>query len=206
MSRKVYFTQEQLKHIMGEDIINGGGYLDKTSTGSEYPTDSLPATDSEVIMTDPGGISRTTDAYSNQKIRNNQWLRRGTGYSLYENDKKKAVKQLNERNAELDGKAIYSLPKKIRQYAVPDGIHDEIMERLRSGEKMTIASLYRLRNELQNSENTTIKQAIDTLIKQAQVQGASLRNASQQAGLKQIRKPGFITKKQGNTTIYYEKN
>ena len=211
MSRKVYFTREQLEHILGEDIMNGGCYLDKTSSGTEYPTDSIPATDGEVIMTEPGGDSRTADAYSDQKIPNNMWLRRGN-YSLYENKKKVKKNKplpiyggLNERNAELDGKNIYSLPKEVRAFATPDGVHDEIMARIKSGEQMNLASLYRLRNELQDSSNEKIKQAIDSTIKRAQSQGASLRNTNvsmtQNNQLNNIK-----NQKNGNNKIYYENN
>ena len=213
MSRKVYFTEEQLKHIMGEDIINNGAYLDQTSTGSEYPVDSIPATDHEVIPTEPGGEPRTADSYAHSKIANNMWLRRGN-YSLYENDKKKVKKNktfpiygsLNERNAELDGKNIYSLPKELRKYAVPDGVHDEIMNRLRSGEKMNIASLYRLRNELQDSSNDVIKRAVDMLIKSAQSLGASLRNTHSDANIDMTPKNFCIGKgkKNSSPTIYYK--
>ena len=164
MSKKVYFTQEQLNHIIGEDVMTGGAYIDKTSTGSEYPTDSIPATDHEVIPTEPGGIPRPTGAYAHSKIPNNQFYRRGS-YALY------------ERNAELDGKNIYSLPSKVRKCATPDGKHDKIMKRIQSGEKMNLASLYRMRNELESSNNDIVKRAIDSTIKRAQQQGASLRNA-----------------------------
>ena len=204
MSKKVYFTRQQLEHIVGEDVMNGGGYLDKTSTGSEYPVDSLPATDSEVIMTEPGGDSRTEDAYASQKIANNQWTRRGN-FALYENSKKK----LNERNAELDGKDLYSLPNEVRAFATPDGVHDDIMNRLRSGEQMNLASLYRLRNELNDSSNTKITSAIDSIIKRAQSQGAALRDTHADAGTEisgtKSTIPGKGHRKE-TPTIYYEKN
>ena len=204
MSKKVYFTRQQLEHIVGEDVMNGGGYLDKTSTGSEYSVDSLPATDSEVIMTEPGGDSRTEDAYASQKIANNQWTRRGN-FALYENSKKK----LNERNAELDGKDLYSLPNEVRAFATPDGVHDDIMNRLRSGEQMNLASLYRLRNELSDSSNTKITSAIDSIIKRAQSQGAALRNTHADAGTEisgtKSSIPGKGHRKE-TPTIYYEKN
>ena len=204
MSRKVYFTSEQLKHIMGEDAM--GGYLSNTSTGSEYPVDSIPATDGEVIPTEPGGETRTADAYAKNKIANNQWTRRGAGYSLYENSKKK----LNERNAELDGKKLYSLPNEVRAFATPDGEHDDIMKRLRSGEQMDLPSLYRLRNELGNSSNTKITGAINSLIKRAQMQGDSLRNvhSNTNTGIEQPKSaiPGKGHRKEGNTKIYYEKD
>ena len=217
MSKKVYFTQEQLNHIMGEDVMNGGGYLDKTSMGSEYPTDSIPATDSEVIQTEPGGDSRTADSYADQKIPNNMWLRRGN-YSLYENGKKKVKKgktlpiygSLNERNAELDGKNLYSLPQEVRAFATPDGVHDDIMARLKSGEQMNLASLYRLRNELQDSSNDKIKNAIDSTIKRAQMQGSTLRDAhSDNQNIFNSPKsviPQKGHRKEGNTKIYYEKD
>ena len=215
MSRKVYFTKEQLEHIIGEDVMNGGGYLDKTSMGSEYPVDSIPSTDSEVIMTEPGGDSRTTDAYGSQKIPNNMWVRRGN-FSLYESDKKKIKKNMslpikgciNERNAELDGKNLYSLPQEVRAFATPDGVHDDIMARIKSGEQMNLASLYRLRNELQDSSNEKVKHAIDSVIKRAQVQGSSLRNAHANNQFNfQTNKPSIPNKghrKEGNTKIYYE--
>lgn len=202
MSRKVYFTSEQLKHIMGEDAM--GGYLSNTSTGSEYPVDSIPATDGEVIPTEPGGDTRTADAYAKNKIANNQWTRRGAGYSLYEDSKKK----LNERNAELDGKKLYSLPNEVRAFATPDGEHDDIMKRLRSGEQMDLPSLYRLRNELGNSSNTKITGAINSIIKRAQMQGDSLRNvhSNTNTGMEQpkLAIPGKGHRKEGNTKIYYE--
>ena len=204
MSKKVYFTEEQLKHIMGEDAM--GGYLSNTSTGSEYPVDSIPATDGEVIPTEPGGETRTADAYAKNKIANNQWTRRGAGYSLYENSKKK----LNERNAELDGKKLYSLPNEVRAFATPDGEHDDIMKRLRSGEQMDLPSLYRLRNELGNSSNTKITGAINSIIKRAQMQGDSLRNvhSNTNTGIEQPKSaiPGKGHRKEGNTKIYYEKD
>ena len=204
MSKKVYFTSEQLKHIMGEDAM--GGYLSNTSTGSEYPVDSIPATDGEVIPTEPGGETRTADAYAKNKIANNQWTRRGAGYSLYEDSKKK----LNERNAELDGKKLYSLPNEVRVFATPDGEHDDIMKRLRSGEQMDLPSLYRLRNELGNSSNTKITGAINSLIKRAQMQGDSLRNvhSNTNTGIEQPKSaiPGKGHRKEGNTKIYYENN
>ena len=211
MSKKVYFTREQLEHILGEDVVNGGAYLDKTSSGTEYPTDSIPATDGEVIMTEPGGDSRTADAYGSQKIPNNMWLRRGN-FSLYENKKKVKKNKmlpiqgaLNERNAELDGKNIYSLPKEVRAFATPDGTHDKIMARIKSGEQMNLASLYRLRNELQDSSNEKIKQAIDSTIKRAQNQGASLRSAN--TAIQTNNQPlNGGNKKQGNNKVYYENN
>ena len=254
MSKKVYFTSEQLKHIMGEDAM--GGYLSNTSTGSEYPVDSIPATDGEVIPTEPCGDTRTADAYAKNKIANNQWTRRGAGYSLYEDSKKKVVKNdeggivpdvcpkcgskvglyikgepvylcsnekcnkyfgtkpfkkhLNERNAELDGKKLYSLPNEVRVFATPDGEHDDIMKRLRSGEQMDLPSLYRLRNELGNSSNTKITGAINSLIKRAQMQGDSLRNvhSNTNTGIEQPKSaiPGKGHRKEGNTKIYYENN
>ena len=204
MSKKVYFTSEQLKHIMGEDAM--GSYLSNTSTGSEYPVDSIPATDGEVIPTEPGGETRTTDAYAKNKIANNQWTRRGAGYSLYEDSKK----ELNERNAELDGKKLYSLPNEVRAFATPDGEHNDIMKRLRSGEQMDLPSLYRLRNELGNSSNTKITGAINSLIKRAQMQGDSLRNvhSNTNTGIEQPKSaiPGKGHRKEGNTKIYYENN
>jgi len=204
MSRKVYFTSEQLKHIMGEGDM--GGYLDNTSMGSEYPVDSIPATDGEVIPTEPGGNTRTADAYAKNKIAHNQWTRRGAGYSLYEHNKKK----INERNAELDGKKLYSLPNEVRAFATPDGEHDDIMKRLRSGEQMDLPSLYRLRNELGNSSNTKITGAINSLIKRAQMQGDSLRNvrSNTNTGIEKPQSaiPGKGHRKEGNTKIYYENN
>lgn len=243
MSRKVIFTEKQLKDILGEDVFDGV-YNDMTSQGSEYPTDSIPATDHEVIPTEPGGEPFMTDKYGKEKIPNNMWVRRGN-YALYEG-KKKVLKnedgeivpetcpecgskvglyikgepvylcsnekcgkyfgtrpyksKLNERNAELDDQALFSLPPKMRKYAVPDGQHDDIMKRLRSGEKMTIQSLYRLRNELSNSSNGQIKQAIDTLIKSAQSQGQSLRNVHAMANPDTNGKN--IGKNGGNKIIY----
>ena len=254
MSRKVYFTSEQLKHIMGEGDM--GGYLDNTSMGSEYPVDSIPATDGEVIPTEPGGDTRTADAYAKNKIANNQWTRRGAGYSLYEHNKKKVVKNdeggivpdvcpkcgskvglyikgepvylcsnkkcnkyfgtkqfqkhLNERNAELDGKKLYSLPNEVRAFATPDGEHNDIMKRLRSGEQMDLPSLYRLRNELGNSSNDVIKNEINKIIRRAQTQGAMLRDChpKTQTGLEEPKSaiPGKGHRKEGNTKIYYENN
>lgn len=201
MSKKVYFTQEQMKHIMGEDF--GGAYLDKTSTPGElHGGEPL---DIETLSTEPGGEPKTLDAYGNQKIANNMWTRRGNGYSLYE-DKKK----LNERNAELDGNKLYALPPEVRKLATQDGIHNEIMARLNSGEKMDIASLYRVRNELQDSQNSKIKKSIDTLIKRAQMQGASLRNTHADNefdfNTNKSALPGKGHRKEGNTKIYYEKD
>lgn len=166
MSKKVYFTEEQLKHIMGEDVMTGGAYLDKTSMGTEL-AGGIPI-EKEIIPTEPIdevtiGNPTITDRYAHDKIPNNQWLRRGS-FALY------------ERNAELDGKNIYSLPSKVRKCATPDGKHDKIMNRIQSGEKMNLASLYRMRNELEDSNNGAVKRAIDSTIKRAQSQGASLRN------------------------------
>ena len=186
---------------MGEDAM--GGYLSNTSTGSEYPVDSIPATDSEVIPTEPGGDTRTADAYTTTHIRDNQY---GIRRAIYESSKKK----LNERNAELDGKKLYSLPNEVRAFATPDGEHDDIMKRLRSGEQMDLPSLYRLRNELGNSSNTKITGAINSIIKRAQMQGDSLRNvhSNTNTGIEQPKSaiPGKGHRKEGNTKIYYENN
>ena len=209
MSRKVYFTEEQLKHIMGEDAM--GGYLKDTSPGSEFDGE---ACETEIIPTETTGEpddvgvgdTRTEDAYASQKIANNQWTRRGAGYSLYEHNKKK----LNERNAELDDKNLYSLPKDVRAFATPDGEHDKIMKRLRSCEQMDLSSLYRLRNELRNSPNTKITGAIDSIINRAQSQGEALRNVhtNTKTGLEKPQSaiPGKGHRKEGNTKIYYENN
>ena len=88
----------------------------------------------------------------------------------------------------LDGKKIFSIPDKLKKYAVDDGIHNEIMQHLRSDDKLSIDELYRMRNELQDSDNERIKRGIDNLIKMAQVQGSSLRGF--QDGLTQARKTG----------------
>ena len=248
--KKVYFTSEQLKHIIGEDIINGGSYL-SLGDNSSFPKSSTPATDSEISQTETGGISRNTDSYGNSKIPNNMWLRRGN-YSLYENKLRKnedgevipdecpkcgskvgiyiegepiykcsnkkcgeffgVVPFINERNAELDGKKIYSIPQEIRQFAQRDGVHDKIMDRLRSGEKMDIASLYRIRTELADSTNKEIKQAVNNLIKQAQNTGASLRSFSNNISkIQNNSSRGTLSqqsghRKNGSATIYYEKN
>ena len=125
---------------------------------------------------------------------------------MYKNNKKK----INERNAELDGKKLYSLPNEVRAFATPDGEHDDIMKRLRSGEQMDLPSLYRLRNELGNSSNTKITGAINSIIKRAQMQGDSLRNvhSNTNTGIEQPKSaiPGKGHRKEGNTKIYYENN
>lgn len=260
MGKKVIFTEKQMKEILGEDIYDGI-YNDQTSQGTEYPVDSIPATDHEVIPTEPGGEVTMTDKYGNEKIANNMWVRRGN-YALYEGKKKivkndngeivpevcpkcgskigvyiegepiyrcsnkkckeyfgtvpfpkslqkemdemdkkiEKKKRLNERNAELDNKALYSLPEKIRRYATPDGEHDKIMKRLASGEKMTIQSLYRLRNELENSSNGIIKNEIDKILKNAQSQGQSLRNVHAMANPATNGKN--INKNKNNNIIY----
>ena len=197
MSRKVYFTSEQLKHIMGEDAM--GGYLNDASHGSEFDGE---ACETEIIPTDTTGElsdisvgdARTTDSYSHQKIPNTMWPRRC----------------ITERNEELDGKKLYSLSKEDRAFAIPDGEHNDIMKRLRSGEQMDLPSLYRLRNELRNSPNTKITGAIDSIIKRAQSQGEALRNVhtNTKFGLEKPQSaiPGKGHRKEGNTKIYYEKD
>lgn len=248
--KKVYFTSEQLKHIIGEDVINGGSYL-SLGDNSSFPKLSTPATDTEISQTETGGVSRDTDSYGDSKIPNNMWLRRGN-YSLYESKKRKnddgeaipetcpecgskigisiegkpiykcsnkkcgkffgVVPFINERNAELDGKKIYSIPQEIRQFAQHDGIHDKIMDRLASGEKMDISSLYRIRTELSDSSNKKIKQAVNNLIRQAQSTGASLRNFSgnvskiQNNSSRSALSQQSGHRKNGAATIYYEKN
>ena len=122
----------------------------------------------------------------------------------------KINKHLNERNAELDGKDLYTLPQEVRAFAMPDGVHDDIMARIKSGEPMNLASLYRLRNELQNSSNDKIKNAIDSTIKRAQMQGSVLRDthANNQVNFNpsQNTMPQKGHRKEGNTKIYYEKD
>jgi len=205
MSRRIIFTEQQLKRIIGEDIYDGA-YIDMNSSGSEFEPDSNemagetnvsePSDEANPLTTDEYGRGKTPKSYSF----------RGSYTTMYESDKKK----LNERNKQLDGKKNFSLPQNLRKLAVSNGVNDDIMDKLASGEKMDIAGLYRVRKEIENNPNTTIKKGVDNLIKQAQNMGSALRGVQSNiddmldTNARNGKNKGH--RKEGSLTIYYENN
>jgi ribosomal protein L37AE/L43A len=93
--KKVIFTEAQMKHILGEDVFSGV-YNDMTSKGTEYPVDSIPATQSEVIATEPGGEPFITDKYSDEKTPDSYMTKTGRYHAMYESSRKKKVVKNDE--------------------------------------------------------------------------------------------------------------
>lgn len=208
MNKRVLFTENQLKQILGEDIYSGA-YNDENSHGTELNTSSIEANSGEVHAEEPSDVSKpmTTDRYGKSKTPKS-YAFRGAHTAMYENNDKKKV--LSERNKELDGKKIFSLPDNLRKLAVQNGSNNEIMQKLASGEKMDLSGLYRIRKEIENNPNNDVKSGVDSLIKQAQRRGASLRNVQKSVDdmysmNSREGKEGAHTKKCGQP-IYYENN
>ena len=87
MARNFYFTEEQMKHILGEDFVS---YLDKSDNGCDYPNDSIEANYSQIKPEDNGSKNPvTTDKVAGEKASTHPWLRKSFT-TLYE-DKKKIV-------------------------------------------------------------------------------------------------------------------
>ena len=198
MKRRVIFTEQQLKEILGEEVYNGV-YMDSTSQGTEYSTDSIPTTDSEVIPTEPGGEPSMTDKYGKEKIPTNVWMRRGY-HTLYENSKKKV---LNEQNKEIDNQEVY-LPKNVRKSVEGCDGHNEMMNNIASGEA-NLPQLYTWNNRLSKYgiKNGRLKRAIQHQIDVQKNKGESIRNTH--SGLQQINND-TESHKGSKPTIYYDNN
>ena len=87
--RKIVFTEEQMKYIMGEEFTS---YLDKEDNGCDFPEDSLDATGNEVITNDPDADEfPTTDKIAASRTRSHPFYRQST-YGTFFESKKKVVK------------------------------------------------------------------------------------------------------------------
>ena len=197
MKRRVIFTEQQLKEILGEEVYNGV-YMDSTSQGTEYSTDSIPTTDGEVISTEPGGKPKTTKAYSDATCRNFAWQRSGY-HTLYENNKKK----INEQNKEIDNQPVI-LPKNVRKSVKSCNGHNEMMNNISSGEA-NLPQLYTWNNRLNKYgiKNGRLKRAIEHQIDVQKSKGESMRNTH--SGLQQINND-TESHKGNKPTIYYDNN
>lgn len=97
--RTFIFTEEQAKHIFGEDFV---AYLDKSDQGCNYPSQSNTANGCEVAAKEPEAETNPTlDKIS---------ARRSKSYPFYVH----RVSGLSERNHGLDGKE-FSLGKNTNQ-------------------------------------------------------------------------------------------
>lgn len=263
--KKVIFTETQMKHILGEDVFNGV-YNDMTSKGTEYPVDSIPATQSEVIATEPGGEPFITDKYSDEKTPDSYMTKTGRYHAMYESSRKKKVvkndegkivpevcpkcgskvglyikgepvylcsnekcgeyfgtmpfskhlekemeemdkeiakreKHLDERNEKMDKKKMFKAPPEVRKAAIPDGVHDEALERIRNGEPVSIEELYTWRTR--GFGNDTIDRWVKQEVAMAQALGASLRNSAGTPEQKNINKANTAITSDGST-VYYD--
>ena len=245
--KKVIFTESQMKHILGEDVFSGV-YNDMTSKGTEYPVDSIPATQSEMIATEPGGEPFITDKYSDEKTPDSYMTKTGRYHAMYESSRKKKVvkndegkvvpdicpkcgskvgvyikgepvylcsnekcgeyfgtmpfsKHLDERNEKMDKKKMFKAPPEVRKAAIPDGVHDEALERIRNGEPVSIEELYTWRTR--GFGNDTIDRWVKQEVAMAQALGASLRNNAGAPEQKNINKTNTAITSDGST-VYYD--
>ena len=86
--KKVIFTEDQMKHILGEDFVS---YLDKEDNGCDIPTDSNIVDTEEVYDTEPGKGPKTLDKYGREKVMSNPAFVRSYYTTIYEG-KKKVIK------------------------------------------------------------------------------------------------------------------
>lgn len=87
--KKVLFTEDQMKYILGEDFTS---YLDKEDSGSDFPEDSLVATGDEVLTNEPDADEfPTMDNVAASRTRSHPFYRQSM-YGVMFEGKKKVIK------------------------------------------------------------------------------------------------------------------
>ena len=87
--KKVLFTEDQMKYILGEDFTS---YLDKEDNGNDFPEDSLVATGNEVLTNEPDADEfPTMDNVAASRTRSHPFYRQSM-YGVMFEGKKKVIK------------------------------------------------------------------------------------------------------------------
>lgn len=217
--KKILFTENQLKHILGEDFIS---YLPSMVDSSDYPSDSEVANGGEVITKDTdGNETPTLDKISKEKTPNHPFFRRTT-YGTYCESNNSKKKVLTERNKELDGKKFHlgKGTQEIIDDMASSQSNDKMINNMSNEKGATINSYYVRLNRLNKMKKedperfnkingkkliNNIKGVINNAKNVANTV-SDLKQDANQTIANVTKGTGKGHHKDGGTTIYYENN